>query len=129
MPLHQTTLAAGTDFDGTAGKGLIDFSTVLAEISDDDDSTRALIMSVGISAADTILAVTIARLAPPGATAVSLGYVQLAKSEDSQGVSMVGCNIIVPRGFDFFVFTTEAVAGEKRLVVDWRAVRLIPRTT
>ncbi len=129
MPLLELTLAAGTDFNGTAGKGLIDFSTFLAEISDVDDSVRPLIMNIGVSAADTILAETIIRIAPPGSTPeTAIGYVQLARSTDSQGVSLFACNIIVPRTFDFFVFSTEAVAGEKRLVVDWRGVRITPRT-
>ncbi len=128
MPQLQLTLVAGTDFDGTVGQGLLDFSTILTEISDGDDSVRALVMNIGVSAPAGGLEDTTIRLAPAGSVIGDLGYVQLAKSDDATGVSLYGCNITVPRAFDFQVYTTELAAVEKQLIVDWRAIRIMPRS-
>lgn len=132
MPLFQETLAGGSDFDGTAGSGLLVFSAVSAELSDNNDTVRAMIHSIAVTAPAGTLDVTRIRLAPnlaaaqPGGT----GYVGLAFNDnDTEGVSLAGCNIMVPRGFDLYVFTTEAAAGEKSLVVDWRTITLSPYTT
>lgn len=131
MPLLQETVPSGTDFDGTAGQGLIDFSAVFSDVSNLDDSVRAVIMGLGVSAEDDVLRSTIVRLGPAGLLITDLGYLQLANSTDSQGISIFGCSIVVPRTFSLFVFTEEdgqGPGGPKQLVVDYRVTRLMPRT-
>ncbi|TPV93782.1 MAG: hypothetical protein B7733_18665 [Myxococcales bacterium FL481] len=131
MPLFQETLPAGSDFDGTASSGLLVFSAVSAELSDQNDTVRAMVHSIAVTATAGTLAVTRVRLAPDTAAAQpgGTGYVGLAFNDnDTEGVSLAGCNILVPRGFDLYVFTTEADPGEKSLVVDWRTITLSPVT-
>ena len=92
---------------------------------------RALIHSVAITAPSGTLKVTRIRLAPDLASAQpgGTGYVGIAFNDsDTEGVSLYGCNLIAPRGFNLYVFTEEASPGEKSLVVDWRPVTLSPYT-
>jgi len=119
MALATQTANIGENFDGTADKGLVTLSDVT-----NDDTQRAMVLSVFVQAlADTKTSIAI-YIAPNLAAIAAGNYGELANLADVTGLNLACCRCIIPRGWNLYVITAGPVLGTMQLNVDWTRVTL-----
>ncbi len=117
MAVVTTAAGAGVDFDGTVGQG-----EFLLGGAATNDPARVLIHSVGVSASGDILTVS-AKLAPTLADALDDLFLEiLALDQAAPGVMKTGCAILVPPGWNLYVFSTDGGAPTKNAILDFRRI-------
>lgn len=88
------TLAGATEFDGTAGAGLIDFSDLSLDPS---LGFKATIVNISLDTGDTAMTLpqitVLARLVGGAASAVA----RMVNVQDQSGFAKLGCSIPIPR--------------------------------
>ena len=119
MPLVSQQAAAGTDLDGTAANGLLAFGLGARE------DLRAELHSWSVSSAVATTTVHVV-MAPSLAQYTAGEYMQLGYGENTQGISAVGCGVLVPPLWVLLAITTGATAAIKYLTVDWRRITPTP---
>ncbi len=130
MPQITQTLAAGVNFDGTAGNGLIDFPAASpTKAGDDTQRVNVITASIAIGQVsgnarlrDVVIAFG------PSLDAVKddgNGYLFVADSDVHQFVVPLG--LVLPPHWLGFVFATEASGTFiKTMVLDYNRVTLAP---
>lgn len=119
MALETQTANATENFDGTADKGLVPLSAVT-----NDDTQRAMVLSVFVQAlVDTKTSIAV-YIAPDLAAIAAGNYGELANLENATGLNLACCRCIIPRGWNLFVITAGPTVGEMKLNVDWTRVTL-----
>lgn len=94
MEILQTTLAGATEFDGTANKGLLDFSEL--DFSSVTLGWKPSIVSLVLDTGDltkTLPQITVLLVGPATASKRAV----LVNAQNQSGIAKLGCRIGVPR--------------------------------
>lgn len=116
MPLFQDDSPAAANFDGTIGNGQLDFALGAT------DAARALILNIGLSSNSDIGTISL-RLSGSSAQLALGSYIELAfESSPTRGISLFGCDIVVPAQWRLHLVTTGVSLDTKFWNVDWRRI-------
>ena len=94
MELLVETLSGATEFDGTAGKGLVDFSDLALP---PDLNTKPRILTISVDTGNTAITMPriICQITRPGGVACE--RILIRDITDKNGFALAGCAIPVPR--------------------------------
>ncbi|HUU96843.1 MAG TPA: hypothetical protein VM487_13980 [Phycisphaerae bacterium] len=122
MPVIRQTLPIGDQFDGTAGKGLVEFAVgqaLGASIQNSDELAAILILYSLKSDQDADIAVGSMVIKPTVASQGPSDCVQLEKWDDGRSAVTKPCNLPVPQTYQL-VFNSSVLTQEATLTVWWK---------
>jgi hypothetical protein len=126
MPVKRWTLPSGDQFDGTAGKGLVEFVVGQADgpSLEDSDNLAATVIFYAIKSKDYVdIGEGNLRIEPgPDTVPASQGdsdCIQLELWDDGRSAITKPCNVPVPQTYRM-IFETDVLAEEATLTVWWK---------